>query len=100
MELANGELKDRGNVDRAHDRDDLLDPNSTSLNETSTPPMACCMKLCCKSMYYRTDERPGKLHFSDTQFYWCQDTMDPHGPDEIHASPKVCQPGRGCFVGE
>ena len=32
-------------------------------------------------MTYRTDERPGLLHFSDTQLYWCNITMDPRGPD-------------------
>lgn len=100
MELKNGETGAASREGNAHSRPDLADRNSTSLNETSLPPVACCMKLCCKSMYYRIDERPGKLHFSDTQTYWCNETMDPHGPDEMHASPKVCQPGRGCFVGE
>ena len=44
----------------------LNDPLSPSLNETSAPPRTCCVRLRCKSMYYRPDERPGKLHTSDT----------------------------------
>ncbi len=79
---------------------ELIDPNSPSLNETSTRPMRCCVRLCCKSMTYRPDERPGLLHFSDTQLYWCNITLDPLGPDERSATPKVCQPGRECFVAE
>ena len=77
---------------------ELKDRNSTSLNETSLPPMPCCVRLCCKSMTYRDDERPGLLHWSDTQLYWCNQTMDPLGPDERDANPKVCQPGRACFT--
>jgi hypothetical protein len=76
---------------------ELRDPNSTSLNESSIPPQSCCVRLCCKSMMYRPDERPGLLHFSDTQTYWCRETMDPQGPDAVDANPKLCQPGRGCF---
>jgi hypothetical protein len=79
---------------------ELIDPYSPSLNETSQPPMRCCVRLCCKSMTYRPDERPGLLHVSDTQTYWCNVTMDPLGPDDRHASPKVCQPGRMCFQAE
>ena len=40
---------------------ELKDLNSPSLNETSPPPMPCCVRLCCKSMTYRADERPGLL---------------------------------------
>jgi hypothetical protein len=79
---------------------ELKDPNSPSRNLSSLPPAPCCVRLCCKSMSYRDDERPGLLHFSDTQPYWCNITMDPCGPDHRHASPKVCQPGRDCFVAE
>lgn len=79
---------------------ELKDPNSTSLNETSLPPMPCCVHLICKSMTYRADERPGLLHFSDTQLYKCNLTMDPLGPDDVYANPKVCQPGRSCFCAE
>lgn len=76
---------------------ELRDPDSPSLNETSLPPQPCCVRLCAKSMYYRADERPGLLHHSDTQHYWCHVTMDPFGPDDGDANPKVCQPGRTCF---
>jgi hypothetical protein len=79
---------------------ELRDPNSSSLNETSVPPRPCCVRLCCKSMSYRPDERPGLLHYSDTQLYWCNVTMDPLGPDEVDANPHKCQPGRGCFQAE
>jgi hypothetical protein len=51
-------------------------------------------------MSYRPDERPGLLHFSDTQVYWCNVTMDPLGPDVRAATPKLCQPGRTCFQPE
>jgi hypothetical protein len=51
-------------------------------------------------MTYRDDERPGLLHFSDTQIYWCDITLDPAGPDDKAANPKVCQPGRACYRGD
>jgi hypothetical protein len=76
---------------------DLKDANSPSLNDSSLPPMRCCTRLACKSMTYRPDERPGLLHFSDTQLYWCNITLDPLGPDAHAANPKLCQPGRECF---
>ena len=79
---------------------ELKDPNSPSLNPSSEPPMPCCVLLRCKSMAYRPDERPGRLHWSDTQTYWCDVTMDPAGPDDAHCSPKLCQPGRPCFRSE
>lgn len=78
----------------------LKDPNSTSLNETSQPPRKCCVRLCCKSMSYRPDERPGLLHYSDTQLYWCNETMDPLGRDEAEANPMACQPERNCYRAE
>jgi len=79
---------------------ELRDPNSPSRNDSSLPPQPCCIRLCCKSMMYRLDERPGLLHYSDTQPYWCNVTMDPLGPDRAHVSPKVCQPGRSCYCAE
>ncbi len=60
-------------------------------------PIKCCGLLRCKSMYYRPDERPGKLHESDQMTYWCMHTQDPQGPDQIIARPRMCQPGRACF---
>jgi hypothetical protein len=79
---------------------ELKDINSPSRNETSLPPQPCCVRLACKSMTYRDDERPGLLHYSDTQPYWCIVTMDPLGPDDRDANPKICQPGRMCFRAE
>lgn len=76
---------------------ELKDANSPSLNDSSLPPMPCCVRLMCKSMMYRPDERPGLLHFSDTQTYWCDVTLASTGPDQQHANPKLCQPGRHCF---
>lgn len=78
----------------------MNDPLSPSLNDSSTSPMACCVELRCKSMYYRSDERPGRLHCSDTQLYWCTHTQDQLGPDGTIAAPKLCQPGRGCYRAE
>lgn len=75
----------------------MNDPLSSSLNPTSTPPARCCVRLRCKTMFYRPDERPGRLHCSDTQLYWCELTQDPDGPDAREATPAACQPGRGCF---
>jgi hypothetical protein len=76
------------------------DPNSPSRNPSSIPPIPCCAQLRCKSMMYREDERPGLLHQSDTQTYWCYLTMDPCGPDNRYATPRVCQPGRKCYTDE
>lgn len=76
------------------------DPALNPLNDSSTAPEACCLKLRCKSMYYRPDERPGRLHFSDTQIYWCNDTQDRLGPDGEIATPRACDVGRPCFRGD
>jgi hypothetical protein len=76
---------------------ELKDINSPSLNDSSLPPMPCCVRLACKSMTYRPDERPGLLHLSDTQTYWCDATLSPVGPDARAANPRVCQPGRECY---
>lgn len=62
-----------------------------------TPPMPCCTQLRCKTMYYRPDERPGKLHESETAMHWCLLTQQPVGPDNAVAKPSQCQPGRGCY---
>ena len=75
----------------------MNDPLSPSLNESSVPPRPCCVELRCKSMFYRQDERPGRLHSSDTQTYWCELTQDPQGPDDADANPLRCQPGRACY---
>ena len=79
---------------------ELNDPNITPLDDSSLPPRPCCVRLCCKSMSYRPDERPGLLHYSDTQTYWCNETMDPLGADGVEATPIVCQPGRSCYCPE
>lgn len=79
---------------------ELNERSISSLNDSSRPPMTCCVRLACKSMSYRDDERPGRLHISDTQTYWCTITMDPVGPDDGHTNPKLCQPGRACFRAE
>lgn len=73
-----------------------IDPNKI-LNPSSTTPQTCCGQLRCKTLYYRPDERPGKLHESDTAIHWCLLTHQPIGPDNRDAKPSLCQPGRGCF---
>lgn len=57
----------------------------------------CCEKLRSKTMYYRPEERPGRLHESPSLTHWCLKTQSPVGPDEEEARPKLCQPGRSCF---
>ena len=59
-------------------------------------PIDCCPLLRAKSMYYRSDERPGRLHASDVMHYWCEITHTQVGPDKKTAHPLACQPGRGC----
>lgn len=68
-----------------------------SPNESATEPQPCCTRLRCKSMYYRPDERPGLLHYSDTHHYWCSCTHERTGPDDGDATPLVCLPNRECF---
>jgi hypothetical protein len=70
------------------------------LNDSSRSPQPCCIHLCCKTMYYRPDERPGRLHTSDTQTYWCDKTLERVGPDGEIATPTVCDQARRCFQGE
>lgn len=67
------------------------------LNPSSKEPQVCCGQLRCKTMYYRPDERPGKLHESDTAMHWCILTQQPIGPDNKEAKPSLCQAGRACF---
>jgi hypothetical protein len=62
-----------------------------------TDPIPCCAMLRCKSMYYRPDERPGKLHESDVMPHWCLRTQSLLGPDDGVAKPSACQPGRHCY---
>ncbi len=61
-------------------------------------PQPCCPLLRCKSMYYRDDERPGKLRDDESMGYWCEKTSDSIGPDNILASHRNCQAKRGCFA--
>jgi hypothetical protein len=90
------------NANAATSLDVLNSPASAarSINESATKPVDCCTRLRCKSMYYRDDERPGRLHVSDAMTYWCSQTMDPQGPDGEHTSPLRCQPNRSCFAGD
>ncbi len=60
-------------------------------------PAPCCRQLRIKSMYYRTDERPGLLHNEEAMGYWCAHTNDALGPDGHAACHTDCQAGRGCF---
>lgn len=78
------------------DRQSIPDP----FNDSYQDPQPCCAHLRCKTMYYRPDERPGLLHYSDTQNYWCGQTLERLGPDGEIATPKVCDSARGCFDSE
>jgi hypothetical protein len=69
-------------------------------NEYYDPePKPCCTDLRCKSMYYRDDERPGMLHWSNSMGYYCVKTADAVGPDGESALHPDCQPGRSCYKG-
>lgn len=59
-------------------------------------PEPCCALLRCKSMTYRSDERPGLLHPSDAMDYWCSLTNANAGPDGETTHHRACQPGRDC----
>jgi hypothetical protein len=77
-----------------------IDSLSNHINDSSQPPQKCCHSLRSKSMYYRPDERPGLIHVSDTQPYWCGETQAQLGPDENMASPSLCNSGRHCYRDE
>ena len=62
-----------------------------------TEPIPCCSNLRCKSMYYGSEERPGRLHESEVMTYWCIHTQSALGPDREEAFPSSCQPGRACY---
>ena len=62
------------------------------------PPTPCCVRLRSKTMFCRSDERPGLLHASDSVTYWCQLTNEDTGPDAKVTSHALCQPGRTCFT--
>ena len=72
-------------------------PASDTRNPTGSTPLPCCGQLRCKTVYYRPDERPGKIHESDTATHWCLLTQQPVGPDNMEAKPSLCQAGRGCY---
>jgi hypothetical protein len=61
-------------------------------------PKGCCLNLRCKSMYYTPAERPGRLRDDESMGYWCHKTADALGPDDLLASHRNCQDGRGCFI--
>lgn len=61
-------------------------------------PEPCCTHLRCKSMYYRSDERPGMLHPSEAMDYWCHHTNGKSGPDGAGTTHSACQAGRECFA--
>jgi len=77
-----------------------LEPEYRSPNDSAGDPQPCCAYLKCKSMYYRPDERPGMLHYSDTHNYWCGKTLERNGPDDGAATPPLCQADRSCFEAE
>jgi len=60
-------------------------------------PIRCCEHLTGKTMFIRSDERPGLLHESDVLVYTCLKTMNPVGPDNKDATPSLCQPNRSCY---
>lgn len=58
-----------------------------------------CVHLRHKLMY--VDERqavPGYVDDqSDTRVFWCEQTMDPLGPDRRNVKPGDCQASRDCY---
>jgi hypothetical protein len=62
----------------------------------ASTPRPCCHHLRCKSLYYRDDEWPGRIHASDTIDYWCGRTNTHDGPDGEVVRHAACQAGRGC----
>ncbi|QEG33914.1 hypothetical protein Pr1d_11840 [Bythopirellula goksoeyrii] len=74
-----------------------INSSSNPINDSSQPPQKCCQSLRSKSMYYLPDERPGKIHLSDTQPYWCGETQEQLGPDGKVATPTLCTSGRQCY---
>jgi len=68
----------------------------TNLGDPLAPAEPCCVNLRCKSMSYRNDERPGRVHYDESMTYWCDCTNDPIGPDRDIATHPKCQPGRKC----
>jgi len=73
-----------------HQQAECMPPNSDEV-------APCCVQLRCKSMYYRADERPGLLHWSNSMGYWCNASGDRLGPDGHVAMHPRCQSGRECF---
>lgn len=61
--------------------------------EAPLPPVPCCSHLRCKSMYYRSDERPGMLHVEEAMCYWCGLTNVEVGPDRQPVYHEGCQEG-------
>jgi len=68
---------------------DAIDPMPP---KQELPP--CCPMLRCKQMYYEGR----KVEYTDTTVFWCAKTAFPLGPDNDPVEPKICQPGRSCYV--
>lgn len=62
-----------------------------------TEPTPCCVRLRCKSLFYRNDERPGLLHNEEAMTYWCDKTNEALGPTGEPVVHRLCQPGRSCY---
>ena len=88
------ELTDRNMPSR-----NLKDRNSTSLNETSLPPMPAARDCAARACTTAPTNVRACCTYSDTQHYWCNVTMDPHGPDERHAGPESVPTRAGLLHG-
>jgi hypothetical protein len=67
--------------------------------ETGAQPLAVCVHLRTKKMYYQDGTDAVDLTTDTHPYYWCLQTMNQIGPDDGLVALRHCQPGRACFEG-
>jgi hypothetical protein len=68
-------------------------------DETAAQPIAVCIHLRTKKMYYQEGCESTDPAMDTHPYYWCMQTMNQIGPDDGLVAMRHCQPGRDCFEG-
>ena len=69
------------------------------MNEITSNDDVVCRLLRTKRAFGSPEDAANPWHHSrsTTSAYWCLETMEPAGLDDLIAHPDLCRQGRGCF---
>lgn len=69
------------------------------MNNLPLKLIPACLHLRHKMMYVDDRQmRPGLVdNQSETRVFWCNQTMDPLGPDRSRVGPEQCSQSRSCY---